>query len=276
MCVLLSTLSQQLLCPLSTNMASAFSTVPAQVRLLGAREAQEIDEKLMSSPGFSVDQLMELAGLSVAASVLKVYEPGNVLICVGPGNNGGDGLVAARHLFHFGFSPSIYYPKRTKKDLYVNLVHQAEELGLPFIPELPDPTGIRQQYNLIIDALFGFSFSGAVREPFGDVISRMKDSQVPIVSVDIPSGWHVENGGNAVEGAPVLAPDMLVSLTAPKQGAKFFRGAHHFLGGRFVPPQMIKDYGLTWLPAYPGAEQCVRLEEWGQEGGTGSCSSEKA
>ena len=68
---------------------------------------------------------MELAGLSVAESITKVYDAqtySKVLIVAGPGNNGGDGLVAARHLKHFGYQPSIYYPKPSTKTLFlVNL-----------------------------------------------------------------------------------------------------------------------------------------------------------
>lgn len=69
----------------------------------------------MTTPGFSVDQLMELAGLSVASSIESVYPRptyNKILVLCGPGNNGGDGLVAARHLKHFGFDPTMYYPKR--------------------------------------------------------------------------------------------------------------------------------------------------------------------
>jgi len=68
----------------------------------------------MSSPGFSVDQLMELAGLSVSQAVDNFLQQStrsaSVLILCGPGNNGGDGLVAARHLFHFGYRPVVVYP----------------------------------------------------------------------------------------------------------------------------------------------------------------------
>jgi hypothetical protein len=54
-----------------------------------------------------------------------------------------------------------------------------------------------------------------------------------------------------------IKPAMLVSLTAPKQGARNFTG-HHFLGGRFVPPAIAAKYSLR-LPAYPGTDMCVRI-----------------
>ena len=76
----------------------------------GQDEAVHIDEELMGQLGFSVDQLMELAGLSVASAIAAEHSPRThrrVLVIAGPGNNGGDGLVAARHLYHFGFAPEV-------------------------------------------------------------------------------------------------------------------------------------------------------------------------
>ncbi|VDL18426.1 unnamed protein product [Hymenolepis diminuta] len=68
-------------------------------------EAQKIDEELFTEYAFSVDQLMELAGFSCAVAIQNAYpkssmktSDGGVLVCCGPGNNGGDGLVCARHL----------------------------------------------------------------------------------------------------------------------------------------------------------------------------------
>ena len=71
---------------------------------LGQEAAQQLDQDLFNECGFAVEQLMEMAGLSVAVALAKAYPLGSlkgtpsVLVCCGPGNNGGDGLVAARHL----------------------------------------------------------------------------------------------------------------------------------------------------------------------------------
>ena len=82
----------------------------------------------------------------------------------------------------------------------------------------------------ILDAIFGFSFKPPVRAPFDAALPLLTKSMLPIVSVDIPSGWDVEKGNDAGLG---LEPDVLISLTAPKEGSRKFRG-RHFLGGRFV------------------------------------------
>lgn len=83
------------------------ASMSSSITYLSQDQAQAIDLDLMGPLGFSVDQLMELAGLSVASSLAEVYSradhSGGVLVFAGPGNNGGDGLVAARHLHHFGY-----------------------------------------------------------------------------------------------------------------------------------------------------------------------------
>jgi NAD(P)H-hydrate epimerase len=78
---------------------------------LNQEDAQQLDVDLMSDEGgFVLEQLMELAGLSCAQALAAAYpssQDGNkkVLVCCGPGNQGGDGLVAARHLWQFGYHP---------------------------------------------------------------------------------------------------------------------------------------------------------------------------
>uniref|UniRef100_A0A0D6R236 NAD(P)H-hydrate epimerase n=1 Tax=Araucaria cunninghamii TaxID=56994 RepID=A0A0D6R236_ARACU len=242
---------------------------PDAISYLSQADAAAIDELLMGPLGFSVDQLMELAGLSVAASIAEVYRPkeyNKVLIICGPGNNGGDGLVAARHLYHFGYMIFVSYPKRTGKSLYHGLVTQLEALAVPFLPPEDLPTELGSTFDIVVDAMFGFSFHGTPRPPFDALIHKLvvpagssgENSGVPIVvSVDIPSGWHVEEGDINNTG---LRPDMLVSLTAPKLCARKFTGPHHFLGGRFVPPEIARKYSLK-LPQYPGTAMCVRISK---------------
>ncbi|XP_059071493.1 uncharacterized protein LOC131062988 [Cryptomeria japonica] len=240
---------------------------PELISYISQMDAAAIDELLMGPLGFSVDQLMELAGLSVATSIAEVYKPNEynrVLIICGPGNNGGDGLVAARHLYHFGYMPFVCYPRRTDKPLYHGLVTQLEALAVPFL--LPDdlPTELASDFDIIVDAMFGFSFHGTPRPPFDALIHKLvmatastsKNGGTPfVVSVDIPSGWHVEEGDINDTG---LSPDMLVSLTAPKLCVRKFTGPHHFLGGRFVPPEVARKYSLQ-LPQYPDTAMCVRI-----------------
>lgn len=234
-----------------------FCTVGTTMKYLSQEEAQNIDLELFNEYSFSVDQLMELAGLSVAVALTKAYPRGqdhpNVLVCSGPGNNGGDGLVAARHLKLFGYNPKIYYPKKSDKQLFKNLVTQCARMDIPFMDDIPKPSQIDSDYKFIVDAIFGFSFKGNARPPFADVLSALKEVTIPVCSVDIPSGWHVENGNP--DG---IKPDFLISLTAPKLCAKHFEGRFHFLGGRFVPDSLAQKYNLS-LPDYPGTEPCMLL-----------------
>ncbi|XP_070806754.1 NAD(P)H-hydrate epimerase isoform X2 [Pituophis catenifer annectens] len=231
------------------------------LKFLGQREAQAIDQELFEDYRFSVDQLMELAGLSCATAIAKAYpastfavsQPAVLIVC-GPGNNGGDGLVCARHLKMFGYEPTLYYPKRPNKPLFEGLSTQCKKMEIPFLPEFPSEAAlIDEVYGLVVDAIFGFSFQGAVREPFGTILSTLEKVTIPVVSIDIPSGWDVEKGNP--DG---LQPDMLISLTAPKKAARHFQGRYHFLGGRFVPEALQKKYALN-LPPYPETDSVLRL-----------------
>ncbi|KAF3326479.1 pyridoxine/pyridoxamine 5'-phosphate oxidase 1 [Carex littledalei] len=244
-----------------------------EVSYIGQQAAKEIDEILMGPLGFSVDQLMELAGLSVAAAIAEVYKPSEnrkVLVICGPGNNGGDGLVAARHLYHFGYEPVICYPKRSSSPLFSGLVTQLKSLEITFLSKEELPPLLSDEYDLVVDAMFGFSFRGMPREPFAHLIKVVSmlthahiehKKETKVISVDIPSGWDVELGDAAQENgvaSPGIRPHMLVSLTAPKLCAKKFTGPHHFLGGRFVPPAIVKQFNLK-LPPYPSSSMCVRI-----------------
>ncbi|XP_073903926.1 NAD(P)H-hydrate epimerase isoform X2 [Castor canadensis] len=195
------------------------------VKYLSQEEAQAVDQELFNEYQFSVDQLMELAGLSCATAIAK------------------------------GYQPTIYYPKRPNKPLFTGLVTQCQKMDIPFLDEMfPESMMIDELYELVVDAIFGFSFRGDVREPFHNILNVLSGVTVPIASIDIPSGWDVEKGNSGG-----IQPDLLISLTAPKKSATQFTGRYHYLGGRFVPPALEKKYQLN-LPSYPDTECVYRLQ----------------
>merc|ERR1740139_1466022 len=193
---------------------------------------------------------MELAGLSVAEAVYRVLPSSNILLVCGPGNNGGDGLVAARHLTHFGCRCTVLLPKPPKTPHFANLLAQCRDLGISVVSSTP-----KEAFDVVVDAVFGFSFRGVPREPYAsalEAVGRMGREGALVVSVDVPSGWDVDAGDVAGTG---FVPDALVSLTAPKGCARSFTG-RHFVGGRFLPPGIAERYGVK-MPPYEGVSQVM-------------------
>lgn len=237
-----------------------FSNSFNMVKLLGQQEAINIDLELFDEYGFSVDQLMELAGLSCAHVIADAYKSPQkpALIICGPGNNGGDGLVCARHLslLDAKFDPLIYYPKRTDKAIFNGLVRQCQKMGIRFTDELPQQETMDREYSVIVDALFGFSFKPPVRQTMEETMKRLCLTKTPVASIDVPSGWDVELGDVHNVG---LSPDTLISLTAPKKCSQHFKGKHHYLGGRFVPKPLEAKYQLQ-LPEYKHLDTFIKLQ----------------
>jgi len=247
--------------------SSVMDNIPpeaSKVKYLNQNEAIQVDVDLLNDYKFGVEtQLMELAGLSVATAVAKAYESkkaDHVLVVAGPGNNGGDGMVVARHLKMFGYeNVTLLVARKPTKEGFLNLLHQA---ALNDVEVSYDASSYRENSaGLIVDALFGFSFKPPVRpdyQPFMDILVSSSAKSIPVVAVDIPSGWDVEKGPPTDDSIRYM-PDTLVSLTAPKLCANHFEGSYHFLGGRFVPKKLAEKYSLN-LPPYAGTECVVRLK----------------
>ena len=228
-------------------------------RYLNQRESQDIDAELMDPArgAFTLQQLMELAGQSVACAIYNDFPPHThprINVICGPGNNGGDGLVCARHLQLFGYSPRVILPKPITNEYFKALAAQCRSASVPVEDGvLPSPADCSASTcDAIVDAIFGFSFAGEVREPFASALRCLHSASAPVISIDIPSGWSVDCGS-----PPSWSPHALVSLTAPKLCAREFKG-RHWLGGRFVPPSMAATLQLD-LPQYCGADPVVLL-----------------
>ena len=242
---------------------------------LSQPQARALDQQLFET--FDIAQLMELAGLSVACAVQDAFPsttisssssssttttaPTKVIVFAGPGNNGGDGLVAARHLRHFGFQPTVVYPTLGKNTpLFSKLVQQCQDLGITIATQF-DENDIGE-HQVVLDSVFGFDFQGhrGVCAPYDRMLRCMRDTSVPVVSVDVPSGWDVEQGDLYELG--VAQPSAVVSLTAPKAFAQtqLKTGTRHYLGGRFVPPGLARQYGMEGVTElYDGNHQTIEL-----------------
>ena len=171
----------------------------------------------MRDHGFTLDIMMELAGQSVANSVYHLsnkYRQGNVknvLVYSGPGNNGMDGVVAARHLNMMGFNSTVVLFRQPTVAFFlgllkacacnkVNVVEFSKLLEESNVDVKDDQQseGFLKQYHknfdLIVDSIFGFSFKPPIRKPYDQVLNTFKEESPEVLSVDIPSGWNVELG----------------------------------------------------------------------------------
>ncbi|KAF8366929.1 hypothetical protein PRIPAC_84758 [Pristionchus pacificus] len=219
------------------------------------KTAAQVDDLLMGKFGYLLPQLVEQAGLAAAVAAARVFPRSNrAIILAGPGNNGADGLVAARHLKLFGYECSVVYPRRSSNPIMQSLQQQCEVFSIDILPDLPRP--LPSSNTFFVDAFFGFSFKPPVRSPFDSILKEVVDSKLPVISVDIPSGWDVETGP-PTDGTTVLQPEALISLSVPKSGVKSFSG-RHFLGGRFLPPGLLPVLSIS-IPPYPGEEMIQEL-----------------
>ncbi|RDW66906.1 NAD(P)H-hydrate epimerase [Coleophoma crateriformis] len=206
------------------------------LKTLSAKNAAALDKDLMSFGAFSIDQLMELAGLSVSQAAGAA---GSWLLAV-------QETMAVMAWYEVLFM-APQGPMR--------LATQLRNLGVPFVDDFDSAI---TEADHVVDAIFGFSFSGEVREPFPAVIKALKETELPVTSIDAPSSWSIENGPPDSGPGNGFHPSTLVSLTAPKPLVKWFTG-RHFIGGRFVSPDIAKKYNLE-LPAYEGIDQVVEVE----------------
>jgi hydroxyethylthiazole kinase-like uncharacterized protein yjeF len=159
--------------------------------LLEAGETKELDRWAIQEKGIAAEELMEHAGERLAGVVARRAPAGRITIVCGKGNNGADGVVAARHL------------RKAGRDVEVLLVWPAEWMGeeaqaqlkrLPGPKPLPFEAGRLDRTNLIVDALLGTGSSGSPREPADKVIEEMEAAKAPVVAADVPSGVDASTG----------------------------------------------------------------------------------
>ncbi|MCE7926981.1 MAG: NAD(P)H-hydrate dehydratase [Dehalococcoidia bacterium] len=174
--------------------------------------------------GTSLAQLMEEAGLAVAQEawmLLGTLEGRRITVLAGPGNNGGDGLVAARHLIDWGAEVAVVLPAGTNDDARVQELRDREAL-IADGPGADDLDSLLSMADLVIDALLGIGKGRplSAEEPIGAALARLgaaRQGYTPprVLAVDLPSGMDADSG--AVDPLTVT-PDLTVTFGLPKVG----------------------------------------------------------
>jgi NAD(P)H-hydrate epimerase len=185
-------------------------------------------------------RLMEHAGTAVAAAARALAEAtgrlgrGPILVLCGPGNNGGDGFVAARRLAQAGFDVVAALvataarprtPDATRNWDRLAAEPRVTRLHAPLARDLVILGGEIERASVVVDALLGTGVAGALREPIRgavDLIARARAAGVPIVSVDTPTAVDLSSGDPS---DPVVQADLTVTFHRPKTGLLTRRGA---------------------------------------------------
>ncbi len=259
------------------------------MKVVTAEEMASLEKEAVSR-GITVARMMEMAGHAVARVILAMKPaPKTVLLLAGPGNNGGDGLVAAHYLLKAGIKVTAYLWKRQAEgdplvDRILNegavLASAGEDL------ELKNLRSLLKESEIVVDALLGTGFHPPVKEDLKAILQAVAEererrfdsparatirpakamSPAPkrrpfIVAVDIPTGVN----GTTGEADPAAVPaDVTVTFGFPKRGHFLFPGAELTgellvadiglppeLGDRIPVELVTPELVRKWLPPRP-------------------------
>lgn len=222
----------------------------SHVLLVTTEEMRGIDKKCQEM-GVPSLILMENAGRALAMESLKLLSgrshgdtSARIVVLCGPGQNGGDGFVAARHLSSMGHEVAVVVAGDTRR-----LPYEAGEsfkmLSAYPVSVLSPEEFLKKEWegpDLIVDALLGTGTRGAPRAPIADLIRWANERDCPIVACDIPSGL---NGDTGYAYEPCIKADLTVTMGFAKVGLYSYPG-RMFCGeivveGLGLPPQLTPD-----------------------------------
>lgn len=204
---------------------------------------REMERDTMERIGIPGIVLMENAGRAVAQVVLDRYKTSKeVIILAGPGNNGGDGFVAARYLAEAGWQTQVWLVgdqgKMTANSL--TFYQACRNIGIPVRSYVPEDYRLLAHQlataDVIVDALLGTGLYGHLRPPMDHVIHLMnRQKRGFVVAVDLPSGVETDTGALLPEA---VQADQTVTFAWPKWG--------HYLApaAKYCGELVIADIGI--------------------------------
>jgi NAD(P)H-hydrate epimerase len=225
------------------------------VKLAYAEQMRQLDNEAIETYGIPDIVLMENAGIGTVQAILEIYGElagRTIMVVAGQGNNGGDGMVIARHILQRGGYPIVFLladPKMVKGAAAVNL-KILENLDIPLFTvtseeRLPSLENYLPECDLIIDAIFGIGLTRPVKGHLAGAIELINQSPVPVVSVDIASGLDSDRG---VPRGVCIEAGLTVTYGLAKPG--HFTGIGPEMTGTIVvvdisiPPQLRAEIDL--------------------------------
>lgn len=220
--------------------------ISGDIPVLTTPQMVEVDRLMIEEYQIELIQMMENAGRNLAELArrqLGGQVAGNsIAILCGAGNNGGGGLVAARHLHNWGANVSLKLasdPSRLK-EIPAHQWRILMQMGLDSKKELD-----LSKADLIIDALIGYGLSGDPRQPVAGYIEKANKAGRPILALDAPSGLDTTSG---IPGNPCIKAATTLTLALPKIGL-LTREAKDYVGDLYladisVPPELYQHLGI--------------------------------
>lgn len=196
---------------------------------LSREQVRELDRRAVEVYGVPGIVLMENAGRGCAELLMKLNpnrEP-TAILC-GPGNNGGDGFVIARHLDNHGWPAALFFADNYHLPPDADTNHEiAVRTGLPIHPMAE----WQPQTGWIVDALFGTGLSRGLGKPFDAIVTAVSSCGLPVLAVDLPSGLDCNTGEPL---GPTVRATHTATFVAPKLGfrnptARAWTGAVHVI-----------------------------------------------
>lgn len=225
------------------------------VPALNTAQMQEVDRLMIEEVHIELIQMMENAGRNLALLAKRMLDDDiadrPIVVLAGRGNNGGGGLVAARHLLNWGAWVQVVtsYPPDGYKGVPRHQLDILQRMGAPLAWaeegwELPPA-------DLLVDAVIGYGLRGDPRGKARDLILLANSSQAPIVSLDTPSGIDTA-GGRAF--LPHIRAAATMTLALPKIGLlqpdALAACGQLYLADISVPPDLYANLGFDVPPLF--------------------------
>lgn len=190
------------------------------MKALSSEQMKAFDRWAVRHLGLPVLVLMENAGRAVAntaCDLIRGKRNARIIVFCGGGNNGGDGVVAARYLHQWRFQVTVFWMKNPRT--LSGDAHQhfdiARRAGVSMFSFKNCRPQILRRADLLIDALLGTGTRGTLRQEYQAAIEAMNASKRPILAVDVPSGLDADTGKSL---GVVVKAKATVTLVAPKVG----------------------------------------------------------